>query len=144
VDRIGRAQFAHWYSGTSVDPQAGILTVHRKPGSSLDRAVRADVPSAELRFVDARLSEQEMAALVDRIVTDTAYWRQRGIAVNGAGPLPDGSGVSVLTTAGKDAEAARLSQHYNARVLVQPGRPTTGPGPRFSPTYPVSRGRSAE
>ena len=136
VDRIGRARFAQWYAGTSVDRRAGTLTVHRKPGSSLDRAVRADVSGVKLRFSGAELSEQQMAALVDRIVTDTDYWRQQGIAVKGAGPLPDGSGVSVLTTAGTDEEAARLSRHYNARVVVQPGRPTAGPGPRFSPTYP--------
>ncbi|AXI77204.1 hypothetical protein C7M71_006900 [Peterkaempfera bronchialis] len=137
MDRIGRARFAGWYAGTVVDRRAGTLTVHRKPGSDLDRAVRAGAPGAELRFADAELSEREMAALVDRIVADTAYWRQQGIAVNGAGPLSDGSGVSVLTTAGTEAEAARLSRHYDARIVVRPGRPTAGPGPRFSPTYPV-------
>ena len=55
------------------------MTIYRKVGSDLDDAVRVQVTGVMLAFVDARLSEEEMFALVRRIIGDTGYWQTRGV-----------------------------------------------------------------
>jgi hypothetical protein len=121
VDVLGRAQYQRWYAGLVLDHQTGTMTIYRKPGGDFDEAVRARVTTVALRFRDARMSQLEMLRLVSEIVRDTVFWRGRGIAINGAGPLPDGSGVSVMTDAGGASDSDQLSAHYQARVVAEKG-----------------------
>ncbi|MCZ4507381.1 hypothetical protein O3Q52_03995 [Streptomyces sp. ActVer] len=110
------------------------MTVYRKPGSDLDAAVRSRVSGLKLVFKDAALSEKAMLALVQEIMADTKYWRERDIVITGGGPLSDGSGVEMMTQAGTDAEATRLSKHYDSRVAVERGTAVGGPAEEFTPS----------
>jgi hypothetical protein len=118
MEDLLRDQYAQWYAGTVLDGDTVI--VYRKPGSELDRRIpeRFDI---KVRFADAKLSETEMRTITDRIVADTAFWSTEGIKVNGAGPLPDGSAVRVMTPDGKPGEADRMSRHYGKPIVVERG-----------------------
>lgn len=142
VDHIVHPRYGRWYSGVVLRPASGTLIVYRKPGGDLDRAVRSQVTGVKLIFKPARYCEEEMLSLVDQIMNDTKYWRGRGIHVNGAGPLPDGSGVSVMTDAGTDVESARLSRYYGSRIVAERGSAVPATGGRFTPPrsrHPGSR-----
>lgn len=132
VGHIVHPRYGRRYSGMVLRPASGTLIVYRKPGGDLDRAVRSQVTGVKLVFKSARYSEEEMFSLVDQIMNDTKYWRGRGIHVNGAGPLPDGAGVSVMTDAGTDVESARLSRYYSSRIVAERGSavPATEAGSR--------------
>ena len=134
VDRIVQASYRDWYAGTVLDHGGSTMTVYRKPGSDLDAAVRRAVPGVAVVFRDAKLSRTEMQALVDRIMADTGYWRDRGVTVNGSGPLEDGSGVSVMTEAGSAREAAELTRHYGQTVVVSAGSAVAVPARPFRPS----------
>ncbi|WP_157877495.1 hypothetical protein [Streptomyces odonnellii] len=134
VDGIVRSRYEDWYASTVLDHRGGVMTVYRKPGSDLDAAVRSRVSGVKLVFKDAALSEKTMLALVREILADTEYWRERDIVITGGGPLSDGSGVGMTTRAGTEAEATRLSKHYDSRVVVERGTAVAGPGERFTPS----------
>ncbi|MFF4835925.1 hypothetical protein [Streptomyces sp. NPDC001315] len=134
VDTIVRPRYEDWYASTVLDHRGGVMTVYRKPGSDLDTAVRSRVSGVKLVFKDSALSEMTMLALVRKIMADTGYWRERGIVITGGGPLSDGSGVEMMTQAGTDAEATRLSKHYDSRVVVERGTAVAAPGEQFTPS----------
>ncbi|MBV7695006.1 hypothetical protein [Streptomyces sp. TRM70350] len=136
VDEIVRPRYEDWYAGTVLDHRGGVLTVYRKPGSDLDKAVRSRVSGVKLVFKDAAMSEKSMLAQVREILADTEYWRERDIVITGGGPLNDGSGVGIMTRAGTAAEATRLSKHYDSRVVVERGTAVAGPAEPFTPSTP--------
>lgn len=121
IDGLLRTKYAQWYSGKVLEHSTKTMTIFRKPGSDLDTAVRARVTDVRIRFADARLSEAEMLALTDRIMADIAFWRERGIDVNGAGPMPDGSAVKVRTPTGTKDDADKLERHYQRPIVVERG-----------------------
>ncbi|KQV12136.1 MULTISPECIES: hypothetical protein [unclassified Kitasatospora] len=128
VDRLARERYTRWYSGMVLDHRSRTMTVYRKPGSDFDDAVRARVTGVSVDLRRADFSDEEMLALVQRVIADTSYWRDRGIVVAGGGPLTDGSGVRVMTAAGDPGEAARLSERYGSRVVVERGAPAAVTG----------------
>lgn len=134
VDAIVRPRYEDWYASTVLDHRGGVMTVYRKPGSDLDRAVRSRVSGVKLVFKDAAMSEKTMLALTQEILADTEYWRERDIVITGGGPLSDGSGVGITTQAGTAVEATRLSKHYDSRVVVERGTAVGGPAEEFTPS----------
>ncbi|MFV2084921.1 hypothetical protein [Micromonospora sp. LOL_021] len=141
VEDLLRTRYARWYAGIILDEPAGTMTVYSKPGSDLDVVVRNRFANVDIRFADARLSEQEMLVLTERVMADVEYWRSEGIAVSGAGPSPDGSAVLVMTADGAAGEAERLSDHYRKPIVVERGSAEFAPfsvGPDGIPSGPTS------
>ncbi|MEN3612983.1 hypothetical protein [Plantactinospora sp. ZYX-F-223] len=125
-----------------LDEPAGTMTVYRKPGSDLDEVVRDRFADVAIHFADARLSEQEMLALTERVMADVEHWRGEGISVSGAGPLPDGSAVRVMTADGAAGESERLSEHYRQPIVVERGSAEFAPfsvGPGGIPSGPTGK-----
>ncbi|MFK3981918.1 hypothetical protein ACI2K4_16270 [Micromonospora sp. NPDC050397] len=119
VDGLLKSKYAQWYAGKVLENPGRTMVIYRKPGSDLDQAVRGLVSGVQVRFVDALLSEREMLALTERVMADATYWREQGVSVTGAGPLPDGSAVRVMTATGASEEGDRLSRHYQQRIVVE-------------------------
>jgi hypothetical protein len=103
------------------------MTIYRKPGSNLDHVVRSKMGDVHTIFSDARLSENEMRSLADRVIADISYWWSDGIHVTGAGPLADGSAVKVSTTDGGEGESQRLSERYGQPIVVERAQPAMAP-----------------
>jgi hypothetical protein len=136
VEQLARADYADHYAGLRRDGD-GVI-VYRKPGSDLDRTVR-DRVGGDLTFVDAKLSEREMLALVDRVVDDTDRWAAEGIRVTGAGPEADGSAVRVMTADGAPGEAGRLTAFYRMPIVVERGQAALAPLPITPSTARIRR-----
>jgi len=122
VERFCRARFPDHYAALAVEEDQESLIVYRRPLAGFDAAVQQQFPHVAISFQDARYSEQELSAVVQRILADIEYWRGRGVEIHGVGPAGDGNSVLVMTS---DPGPARdlLSQHYGVAVTVQPGGP---------------------
>ncbi|RKR87443.1 hypothetical protein BDK92_1719 [Micromonospora pisi] len=118
VDGLLKSKYAQWYAGKVLENPGRTMIIYRKPGSDLDQAVRELVSGVQVRFADALLSEREMLDLTERVMADATYWREQGVSVTGAGPLPDGSAVRVMTATGAPEEGERLSRHYQQPIVA--------------------------
>lgn len=107
-----RQSFEDTFAGLQLDHAESRLIVYRRPDPRLDARVRDLAPSVTVDLRDAAYSLADMRRTVDRIVADAGYWAARGITITGAAPRPDGSGVSVYTRTGDDAERSALSERY--------------------------------
>jgi hypothetical protein len=120
VERFCRSTFPDHYAALAVEEDQQSLIVYRRPLARFDAAVRQQFPRLAIRFEDARYSERELTATVQRILADTGYWRERGIEIQGVGPAGDGN--SVLVTTPDPGPARRLlSRHYGVAVTPEPG-----------------------
>ncbi|TCC64678.1 hypothetical protein E0H73_09905 [Kribbella pittospori] len=127
------------FAGLVLDHDKRVVIVYRKPDAALDARVREEVKGVTVDLRDARMSQREMAALRDRVIADISYWAERGIAVNGAGPKPDGSGVEVMTTSGTSSDQKKLRAHYRTNaILVTQGHPAIA-APMTIPATPLKR-----
>ncbi|MBP5936714.1 hypothetical protein [Streptomyces acidiscabies] len=134
VDRVVHPRYDDWYTSIVLDHQNRAMTIYRKTGSDMDKAVRSQVPEVKVAFKDAAMSEKDMLALTRKVLADTDYWRRQGVVITGGGPLSDGSGIEVMTQTGAHTEAMRLSEHYDSRIVVERGGATAAPGGRFTPS----------
>jgi hypothetical protein len=122
VERFCRSRFPDHYAALAVGEDQQSLIVYRRPLGGFDVAVRQRFPDLAVSFEEARYSERELTAAVQRIVADMGYWRGRGVGIHGVGPAGDGN--SVLVTTSDPGPARRLlSEHYGVAVTVQPGGP---------------------
>lgn len=120
VERFSRSKFPDHYAALAIREDQQSLIVYRRPLAGFDAAVRQQFPRLAISFEDARYSERELTAMVQRIIADTGYWRERGVEITSVGPAGDGDSVLVTT---RDPGRARrlLSQHYGVAITVQPG-----------------------
>ncbi|MFG1626900.1 hypothetical protein [Kribbella sp. NPDC049227] len=131
--------FAASFAGLVLDHDKRVVIVYRKPDAALDARVREKVKGVTVELRDARMSQREMADLRDRVIGDIGYWGERGVAVNGAGPKPDGSGVEVMTTSGDSSDQEKLRAHYRTdAILVTQGQPVIA-APMTVPATPLKR-----
>jgi hypothetical protein len=120
VERFCRTRFPDHYATLAVGEDQRSLIVYRRPLAEFDDAVRQRFPQVAISFQDARYSERELTATVQRILADIGYWRDHGIEITSVGPAGDGN--SVLVRAQDPGPARRLlSRHYAVAVTVQPG-----------------------
>lgn len=140
-----RASFPDSYAGLTVDVDHGRLIVYRRPDPALDEAVTRMNVSVPVTLANAQFSLKTMESIARQVMSDAGYWANRGITINGAGPLPDGSGVEVMTAGGAPQEQSVLAQRYGAGMIkirqeteavppigTTPWRPT--PSTSMSPT----------
>jgi len=128
-----RASFPNTFAALQLDHQSETMTIYRRPDPSLDSAVRSRVHGVAVTFCDARYSLAQMQKLIDEILRDREYWASGGIEINGVGPTADGSGVAVMTSRGEQ-DAPAMTQHYQARIVVQNEKPVlVPPGQRVTP-----------
>ncbi|MEW2477199.1 MULTISPECIES: hypothetical protein [Micromonospora] len=107
-----RQSFEDTFAGLQLDHAANRLIVYRRPDPRLDARVRELAASVTVDLRDAAYSLAAMRRTVDRVVADSGYWAERGITITGAAPRADGSGVSVYTRTGDEAERTALSERY--------------------------------
>ncbi|MEQ4300093.1 hypothetical protein ABNF97_01655 [Plantactinospora sp. B6F1] len=101
-----------------MDVEQGRLIVYRRPDPGLDAAVAQIDVDVPITVADARFSLRQMEQTADRVMADAAYWRNRGITINGAGPIPDGSGVEVMTANSSSDEQRALAERYGEGTIV--------------------------
>jgi hypothetical protein len=112
-----RASFADSFAGVILDHTDRKLIVYRRPDPGFDAAARRQAGSARMEIRDANYSLRQMQDLATKVTDDTAYWQSQGIAVNGAGPLPDGSGVQVMTDTGSTADQEAMDDRYGTGAI---------------------------
>jgi hypothetical protein len=144
VERFCRSKFPDHYAALAVGEDQQSLIVYRRLLAGFDAVVRQQFPDLAISFQDARYSQRELTAVVQRIVADMGYWRERGVEIQGVGPAGDANSVLVTT---RDPGRARrqLSQQYGVAVTVQPGGtvipiPAVDP-PKLPPATPGQRPR---
>jgi hypothetical protein len=120
VERFCRSKFPDHYAALAIGPDQKRLIVYRRPHATLDDAVRGQFPSLTIDFENARYSERELTAVVQRILADVDYWRGRGVDIQGVGPAGDGNSVLVTTQDPGPAQNL-LTPHYGLAITVQPG-----------------------
>jgi hypothetical protein len=134
--------FSDAYAGLVLNHENSTLIVYRRPDPRLDAFVKQKVTGVRVVFRDASYSLRQMQDLAARVMNDADYWRSRGTVVNGAGPLPDGSGIEVMTANGTPEEQRAFNERYNAgsvRVLRGSAIPPIATTPwRPSPSPPAS------
>lgn len=117
VEPLLRTSFADSFAGLVLDHTDHTLIIYRRPVPDLDAAVRQRALAVRVVFRDARYSLRQMQDLATRVMNDAAYWRDRGVTVNGAGPASDGSGVEVMTSDGSSDEQKAMNQRYGAGAV---------------------------
>ena len=135
VDSFLRGRYPGSYAGIQVDEARGAFGVYRLPDSGLDDAVRARWPTAHVTFDDARWTAVQMERLADRVMDERRYWKDRGVTVNGAGPVHDGSAIEVMIDEAITAWQPAFDERYgkNAVRLVVGGAVAI-PGQIFRPS----------
>jgi hypothetical protein len=118
LEAILRLRFAGSYAGLVLEHETRTVVVYRKPDGALDERVRAEAKDVNLVLRNARLSLVEMQALSDRVVADIPYWARRGIVIGSVGPMPDGSGISVMTTNGSASDRDNLMKRYATDAIA--------------------------
>ncbi|MFL6142588.1 MAG: hypothetical protein ACJ72N_12075 [Labedaea sp.] len=116
IPELERA-FPDTYSGVEMKHADRTMVIYRLPDPTLDEFVRSRTLGITIMFRDAKLSATRMRVLVEQIMLDRDYWHGQGITINGAGPMPDGSGVEVLTPQGTIAEERALAEHYGEGLI---------------------------
>jgi hypothetical protein len=94
------------------------LIVYRKPDSALDERVRDEAKGVNVVLRNARMTLVEMLALSGRVVDDIGYWGRRGIVIGSVGPMPDGSGVAVMTANGSASDRESLMKRYATDAIA--------------------------
>lgn len=115
------------YGSIITDQENARLSVYRKPSPGIDEAIAALAPADRTFSIavhDAKFSADELQTLSRRVVEqDSAFWRDRGVEVVGAGPEPDASVLNVQVRTDDLAAAQReADQRYGASVVrMAPG-----------------------
>jgi hypothetical protein len=117
VEPFLRASFADSFAGLVLDHADRTMIVYRRPDPGLDSAARQRAPGVRVEFRDAKYSLRQMQDLAAKIMGDAGSWRAQGIGVNGAGPLPDGAGVEVMTDTGSAADQDAMDDRYGAGAV---------------------------
>ncbi|MFI5709875.1 hypothetical protein [Kribbella sp. NPDC051620] len=118
LEPILRLQFTDSYAGLVIEHETRTLVVYRKPDATLDERVRAEANDVNVVLRNARLTLVEMQALSDRVVADIPYWARRGIVIGSVGPMPDGSGISVMTANGSTSDRESLARRYATDAIA--------------------------
>ena len=118
LEPVLRLQFADSYAGLVLEHETRTVVVYRKPDAALDERVRGEAKDVNVVLRNARMTLVEMQALSDRVVADIAYWARRDIVIGSVGPMPDGSGVAVMTTNGSASDRANLMKRYATDAIV--------------------------
>ncbi|GAA3590757.1 hypothetical protein [Kribbella ginsengisoli] len=118
LEPVLRLRFADSYAGLVLEHETGTLIVYRKPDAALDERVRAEATNINLVLRNARMTLVEMRSLSDRVTADLAYWARRGIVIGSVGPMPDGSGIAVMTTNGSATDHENLTKRYGTDAIV--------------------------
>jgi hypothetical protein len=118
-----------------VDPVRRSLVIYRVPNAELDAAVRARLSATNVDFADARWTAAHMDELSDKVMADRGYWRDRGVAVNGAGPIYDGSAVEVMIDGAPGRHQTAFDERYGPHaVKLVTGSAIPIPGNRYRPS----------
>jgi hypothetical protein len=118
LEPILRLQFADSYAGLVLEHSTRTVIVYRKPDEALDERVRAEAKDVDVVLRNARMTLVEMQTLSDRVVADLAYWSRRGIVIGSVGPMPDGSGIAVMTTNGSPTDRDNLMKRYATDAIA--------------------------
>jgi hypothetical protein len=118
LEPILRLQFADSYAGLVLEHETRTVIVYRKPDGALDERARAEAKDVNVVLRNARMSLVEMQLLSDRVVADLVYWGRRGIVIGSVGPMPDGSGISVMTTNGSASDRENLMKRYATDAIT--------------------------
>lgn len=113
-----RLQFADSYAGLVLEHETRTIIVYRKPNRALDDRARDEAKDVHLVLRNARLTLVEMQQLSDRVTADIAYWARQGIVIGSVGPMPDGSGISVMTTDGSVSDRENLMKRYATDAIA--------------------------
>ncbi|WP_344628074.1 hypothetical protein, partial [Kitasatospora arboriphila] len=115
-------------AGVCVDRGAGQVLVFRVPGSGLDAGLSAALGGAAgiLRFRDAPHSQFDLKRLLNTVMGDTGYWRERGVEITTVGELVDGTGIVLVTPQADTARADLVARYrpYAVQVVDQPSAAT--------------------
>lgn len=116
-----RAHVPQGFVGVKVD--GATVVVYRVPqvGRDLDGAVRARFPHAAVRFVDSVRDVATLAALRDRVMDDTDYWRSQAVTVQGAGYDPKYGAVTIDVFEDANLVRARFVERYGNGIVIQGG-----------------------
>jgi len=120
VARIG-ASYPQVFAGVELAPDHSRIIVFRIPSAPFDAAVRSALPGAPVSIVDAAHSARELNKLLDRVSADLAYWKGRGIPLNGMSPAVDGSGLRVFTTDPARARPLFVQRYGSAPIQLVAG-----------------------
>jgi hypothetical protein len=134
IRQLGQGRFPNAYSGVEVRVGEGVVVVYRRVAADFDRAVRAELPAAPVRFQDAPHTERELTGWADGVRRDLPHWQARDTPVHSVIVRHDGSCVE-LGTLTIDAVKAHAAVRY-------PGMPTCvvlAAGPGWGATSPVVR-----
>jgi hypothetical protein len=118
LEPILRLQFADSYAGLVVEHEMRTVIIYRKPDRALDERAGAEAKDVTLVLRDARMTLVEMQLLSDRVVADIAYWARRSIVIGSVGPMPDGSGIGVMTTNGSASDRETLTKRYGTDAIA--------------------------
>ncbi|MEV6413228.1 hypothetical protein [Kribbella sp. NPDC051718] len=118
LEPILRLQFADSYGGLVLEHETQTLIIYRKPNTAIDNRARAEAKDVNLVLRNARMTLVEMLALSDRVTADLAYWTRQGIVIGSVGPMPDGSGIAVMTTDGSPSDRANLMKRYATDAIT--------------------------
>jgi hypothetical protein len=135
IPELERA-FPDTYSGVEMRHADRTMVIYRLPDPKLDEFVRSRTSGITTMFRDAKLSATRMRVLVDQVMLDRDYWHGQGITINGAGPMPDGSGIEVLTPQGSLAEERALTAHYGEGLISVRAATPVPAGTLVAPTAP--------
>jgi hypothetical protein len=126
IREVGQRRFPDVYSGVEVNLDAGMVVAYRRTAAEFDRAVRAELPDAPVRFQDAPYAERQIAAWADTVRRDLAYWQARDTPVHSVVGRHDGTCVELGTMA-VDAVTAQARVRYpDMPVCVVTGGPGWG------------------
>ena len=107
------------FVGVKVD--GATVEVYRLPqvGPDLDGAVRERFPDASVRFVDSVRDEAKLAALRDRVMDDTDYWRSQAVALRGAGYDPKYGAVTITVFEDANVVRDRFVKRYGKGIVIE-------------------------
>ena len=90
--------YPQFFGGLVLETECNRVVVYRLASAAFDRALGSAVGGdSRLLLRPALHSQAELLALSQRVQSDLAYWKARGIDVNSTGPAPDGSALIVGT-----------------------------------------------
>ncbi|WP_327031319.1 hypothetical protein [Micromonospora ureilytica] len=122
VEGAAVPRWPHAYAGVSLDVPGDVLMVHRVPTAGFDDAIRAVTPGVTVRLVDAAHSARALDGWIERVRSDVAYWRSRGVVVHSSF-VEIGTCVT-LEVAEPQRDIARLTAFYPGIPLcVRQGEP---------------------
>jgi hypothetical protein len=137
IDRGGRTDYPHSYSGLEVDQQRVRAVVYRVPSAEFDDFIRLSAEDTCVVVRDSLHPLSELTAWRERVTADLDMWAARGIRIVTVGARHDGFGVEVGT---RDVDRARqeLPARYGEQaplIFVEQGpvTPLAESGPPKAP-----------